>query len=93
MRTRLVQLGACPIKHLRRTSRQGPLKLNPALSQNMSGSSTHEERTAAQQRDDAVHLVKLDRIEPVNETIRLLQFRVPAGKRIKASLSDLSMLL
>jgi len=93
MRTRLVQLGACPIKHLRRTSRQGPLKLNPALSQNMSGSSTHEERTAAQQRDDAVHLVKLDRIEPVNETIRLLQLRVPAGKRIKASLSDSSMLL
>ena len=48
--------------------------------------STHEERTAAEQRESTVHHVKLDKIDTVNETIRLLQLRVPAGKQIKANL-------
>lgn len=57
-----------------------------------SNSSTHEERTAAEQRESTIHLVGLDKIEPVNETIRLLQLRIPAGKRIKASLLNSSVL-
>ncbi len=85
MQPRLVQLGARPIRYMTKISRQGPLKSEPALHRSMSSSSTHAERTAAEQRDNAVHLVKLNRIEPVNETVKLLQLRVPAGKHIKAS--------
>lgn len=88
MRIRLVQLGARPIRNLTRTPCQGLFKLNQPLSHSMSSSGTHEERTAAEQREGAIHLVKLDRIEPINETIRLLQLRVPAGKHIKANLPD-----
>ena len=85
MRSRLVQLGARPVSNLIKPFRLDPLKPNPALPRSMSSSNTHEERTAAEQRDNSVHLVTLDKIERVNETVRLLQLKIPAGKQIKAS--------
>ena len=85
MRSRLVRLGIRPVGMSTRSSPNTVFKPNPDFGRNMSGS-THEERTAAEQRQNAIHHVKLDKIDTVNETIRLLQLRVPAGKQIKANL-------
>ena len=89
MRSRLAQLGVCPIKFSTELCLKSPFKPRPGFGRKMSNS-THEERTAAEQRENAIHHVSLDKISSVNESIRLLQLRIPANQRIKASIPELS---
>ncbi|KAI9817873.1 MAG: hypothetical protein M1827_000992 [Pycnora praestabilis] len=56
------------------------------MSSSSSSSSTqaalsHEERTATEPRDNAVHKVILSKIERVNDTIRLLRLSIPPKRR------------
>ena len=51
-----------------------------------SDSPSHEQRTATEQRSSYIHRVVLDKIESINEDIRLLQLRIPDRRQIKASL-------
>ncbi|KAL9612948.1 MAG: hypothetical protein Q9167_002477 [Letrouitia subvulpina] len=51
----------------------------------MSNSATHEERTATEQRGATIYRVILDRIELVNEDVRLMRLRIPERQQIKAS--------
>ncbi|KAL9045532.1 MAG: hypothetical protein Q9214_001439, partial [Letrouitia sp. 1 TL-2023] len=50
-----------------------------------SGSATHEERTAAKQRGASIYRVVLDRIELVNEDVKLMRLRIPERQQIEAS--------
>lgn len=49
-------------------------------------SSTHEERTAASQRDSDLHQVRIANIEQVNESVRLLRLAIPPSQQVKARL-------
>lgn len=44
---------------------------------------SHEERTAAEPRENCIHSVILNEIKTVNESIRLL-LKIPEGKTINA---------
>ena len=50
-------------------------------------SSTHEERTAAAQREAHLHQVQITKIEQANESVRLLRLVIPPSKQVKARLS------
>lgn len=48
-------------------------------------SSTHEERTAAAQREADLHQVKLAGVDQVNDSVRVLRLQIPEARRVKAS--------
>ncbi|KAL9593116.1 MAG: hypothetical protein Q9179_006091 [Wetmoreana sp. 5 TL-2023] len=50
-----------------------------------STSLTHEERTAAEQREADLHHVKLVQIAQISESMRLLQLEIPPPEQVKAS--------
>ncbi|KAI4164296.1 MAG: hypothetical protein LQ342_001942 [Letrouitia transgressa] len=50
-----------------------------------SGSATHEDRTASEQRGTSIYRVILDRIELVNEDVKLMRLRIPERQQIEAS--------
>lgn len=64
---------------------QAPL-LRRSMSTHPRISQSHEERTAEEPRGNAIHTVVLSKISQVNPTIRLLQLRIPNGRRIRARL-------
>ncbi|KAL9584735.1 MAG: hypothetical protein Q9203_004552 [Teloschistes exilis] len=47
-------------------------------------STSHQERTAAEQREANLHQVKLSQINQVNDTIRLLRLSIPPAKQVEA---------
>ena len=49
----------------------------------MTSKTSHEERTAADCREPGMHTVVLEKIEQVNQHIRLLQLQ-PRGEKFKA---------
>lgn len=71
----------CAIRHLRITARL--LQQGITLRRAMTSKTSHEERTAADRREPAMHTVVLNDIEQVNQNIRLLQLR-PSGEKPKA---------
>ena len=46
--------------------------------------SSHEERTATVPREKSIHRVILDKIETVNESIRLIRLKIPDHENIEA---------
>ena len=54
-----------------------------------SASPTHEERTAAAQREAGIHQVKITKIDQVNESVRLLRLSIPPSGQVKARLGPL----
>ena len=49
----------------------------------MTSKTSHEERTAADRRESVMHTVVLEKIEQINQNIRLLRLR-PRGEKPKA---------
>ena len=75
-----VKKSGCKIYHSVATFRVLPSRRSIMTN----ASSTHEERTAAIQREAGIHQVKITKIEQVNESVRLLRLSIPPSREVKA---------
>lgn len=73
------------LRHLRLPARLLQQEVIPR--RGMTSKTSHEERTAADHREHGMHTVVLNKIEQVNQSIRLLQLR-PSGEKPKYSSSQ-----